>query len=378
MDNNKKLSKSFIHFSSTMIILFLISSIVFTVFALSVNAQIKNIGYTPQINRSSSNSEEIKSYVQPQKGILYKYYSFSGSQTINDASPYKNTMVIISQDDFLQVKTVMNDFKEYDELYRLDTFATILGRSTNCTREDLVYNHKNGTSKNDFLEDSYSVVLKAPIAPSTTWKSTDELTSTITRLDAVVTLGFGNFTAIEVLSTDGKGFERYDYYAKNLGNVMTVFKQDGVTTKTCYLEEISEDTIISKAYLYTYDINSNDVYVDMVDNAISTNPVYIEILENMLKHSLTSITRPLIQDKTYIQSVRIDRNNDTAYIDFSPNFLKNTEYSDTTEQIVLQSIADVTGNFYNIKYVVITSNGANKVGGHVDFSSPFYVELLPK
>ncbi len=376
--NNNKFDKLTQHYASILVILFLLCSTIFTIFALSLGAKINKLGYDSSLDRTSELGQELERYIAPQSNILYVYYSFSGNESIYNARPYKNQMVIASQKDLLQLKTVMYNSYEYDELLLVDTNAKVLGRSSVNTRENLIYNYQYTTNNNVFISDSEVTLLSEPLIEGKTWQSTSSLQATVTNDDVLITLGFGSFSGIEVTYTDGKGFERLDYYIKDLGLVKSQYKLNGKTTFTYYLNELVEDKIISKATLYTFDPISNDVYINTIDNAISTNPVYIEMLENMLKYSLTSLNSPLIQEHTHIKSVNIDRANNIAHIDFSSNFLKTTNYNQVAERLLLQLIANVTGNFYNVNYVKITSSGSGKIGGHVDFSTPFYVQIQPK
>ncbi len=315
-------------------------------------------------------------YIVPKLNTLYVYYAYSGDQTIEDSKPYKNEIVIENKDGYVQKKTVMADFTEYDELIQdIDGKAILVGSSSVNTRESLIDNITMAPYNNVFDTTGESVILSEPISLHNTWQYSESAVSEITNLNTLVELPFGNFTAIEVVTNFEDGRFRKDYYVKFLGLVKSVVSDAAKGDQTIYLHDVRDESILSKAYLFTYDAFTNSKSIELIDNHISTNPVYIEILENMLKYEKNASGTSLIKDETSIQSVTIDRREDIAYIDFSSGLLINIDFGDQVIIEMLRDIANVVGNFYQVGNVKITADGANNIAGKIDLSKPYEVDL---
>ncbi len=358
-----------------LLFLFLLLIVFFATTILAYHA--RNLNLVPnegeiQVTEENKTSE----YVTPKHNALYVYYMYNEDETANDAKFYKNEIVIRQKDDLLHRKTVLADFSEYDELYSIkDGTASLLGRTTINTREDLIYNYENIPDNNIFDENTSNVLLKEPIEINNSWSYADRSVSEITDINVYVELPFGNFNAVEVTTNFEDGRFRKNYYVKFLGLVKTVISTADSGYRTIILHDIKDEGILSKAYLFSYDVYSNTTDVDLIDNTINTNPIYIETLETMLKFEKSAVNTPLIQDNTYIQSVTIDRNENVAYIDFSSSFLKKSTSGIQIESEVLKAIANTVGNFYSTKYVKITADGSDRIGGHADFSENYTVDL---
>ncbi len=353
----------------------LILVVFFAVIYLNIKAK-NSISNNEENNPPETYLTTTSEYTTPKEKTLYVYHSYSGDETIDDAKFYKNEIVIRKEDDLLQKKTVMSDSSEYDELYEItDLKTTLIGRSDINTREDMVYNYKELPDNNVFVANTDEIVLNTPVVLDTTWQRTDNSVSIITNVNVIIDLPFGNFSAIEVQTNYEDGHFRKDYFVKHLGLVKTVYSNATDVDRTVVLVDVQDKDILSKALLFNYDVYTNEVRIDQIDNSINTNPIYIDILEAMLRYEKGTNSSALIQPETVIQSVKIDRPNDTTYVDFSSKFLKTTNYGVQVEESIISAIVNEIGNFYNTGNVKLSANGSDIVTGHTDLSKPFHVEL---
>ncbi len=352
----------------------LIAIALFLVLVLTSSASTNNISDITYRTTNYAN-DNSKNFASQKPDLLYSYNSYDGNDP-STATHYKDTIVIAETDDLIQIKTVYDDFTEYDELFSTDGSFKRLGRSYVNTRESLIHNQKNIPSNNIYEENSEAVIISDPIRLGAKWEVSEGINSEITSLNAVVELPFGNFDALEVTTTLQDGSYRKDYFVKYIGLVKSEIFNINSPKKTIYLDKMTDDSITSMSYIFNYDRYSNKIYSEKINIVIKTNPTYSEILENMLKFELVAITEQLISDDTYIKSVSIDRQSDTAHINFTSNLLKNTNYTPDEEQLVVTSIADVVGNFYSVHNVEITANGSSDFGVNGNYSNPIHVDLL--
>lgn len=356
-----------------LVLIFLFLIIFVALFLLNKNS--KNLSIN-NFNSPVNTKYEFVNYAFPKSNTLYSYIQYTDEQTIENAIPYRDVILIKKTDDMIQTKTIYANGYETDELVIVkDNQAILLGTSDINIREDMIYNYQVSMKNNIFLDDTSFTFLSAPIELNTTWKSSDNSVSVITNLDYNISLPFGEFSAIEVSTTVSDGTSVTDYYVNHIGLVQSVITYPDESKTTYVLESLADEQLISSSYIFQYDAYTNETSIDIVDNYISTNPIYIEILEDMLKYQSNATNTSLIDEKTYIQNVDIDRDENMTYIDFSSNFFKTKNYGKAINTQIITAIANEVGNFYNTKYVRITVNGNYSMVGEIDLDQTFSVDL---
>ncbi len=362
-------------FINLLIILTLIALALFPVLILTSNAAKNNIDDITFNTKSSTADDISANFVTPKSGLLYSYYTFYDDDK-NNNSHYKDQIVITSSDDLVQIKTVLNDFTEYDELYSTRDSAYKLGKSYKNTRESLVHNQRSLPTNNVFEPNSQALILSGPISLGNSWNVTNNISASISSVDSLVELPFGNFNAIEVSTNMPNGSYRKDYFVKYIGLVKSEIFDENNKKQTIYLNSMTDDSILTKSHLFNYDRYSNKIHSEEINLEIQTNPIFIDLLENMLKFELIAVRNPLISDETFIKSVSVDRENDTVHINFNSNLLSDSTYTETEEENIVASIANVVGNFYSVHNVQITANGKSNFGVNKNYNNPIHIDLL--
>jgi len=216
------------------------------------------------------------------------------------------------------------------------------------------------------------IILKEPIKEGTSWTLKDGSKKTITAVDKSISTPLGNYTALEV-TTESQNSTITEYYVKNIGLVKSIFKLKGDKmtddnyTVTSTLEKIEENASLKEnAKFYFPDYNSGQLAYVNRKIEFRTNQTVEEVIEKAMKElpknsSLSSV----LSDNTKILSIRLDDNKDLVTVDFSSHLLTEMNAGTSLESMILQSIANTIGEYFQKQNVKITVEGKPYSSGHI-------------
>jgi hypothetical protein len=225
-----------------------------------------------------------------------------------------------------------------------------------------VYYRENLLNKTDEKEE---ILLQEPLEKGTTWTLSDSSTSTITNTDVAISTPSGDYKALEVTTEDESG-QTIDYYAKNVGLVKTVFVNEG-TEITSTLSKIEENVPFVQNILFYYpNIDEGKYYYQNKEIQFHTNDMTKKVLENAYKEAVPAGYNigKVFSAQTKINSLYLNQDGN-VYIDLNSDFVTNMNAGAMYEQMILQSIANTFGSYYNAAKVYLTIDNGLYESGHI-------------
>ncbi|KYH29099.1 MULTISPECIES: GerMN domain-containing protein [Clostridium] len=90
-----------------------------------------------------------------------------------------------------------------------------------------------------------------------------------------------------------------------------------------------------------------------------------DMFENYFKIPVKSNLSTLISKNTKINKLYLNTNENKVYVDFSKEFLDDMNAGGSKELLILKSITNTLGSYYNCNKVYITIDGEPYSSGHV-------------
>lgn len=207
------------------------------------------------------------------------------------------------------------------------------------------------------------VLLMEPLKQGTTWTLKDSSKKTITNISADVTTPSGNYKAIEV-TTEGKNGKTVDYYAKNVGLVKSVFNP-GESEVSSTLSKIEENVELKKTVNFYYpNLNDEKIYYQAKELSFKTNDITKMILEKAYKDIVNEKFQKAFTTNTKINSLYLNKDN-MVYIDLNSAFINEMNAGAMYEKMILQSVANTFGHYYDKDKVILTIDGKLYESGHI-------------
>lgn len=229
----------------------------------------------------------------------------------------------------------------------------LLSRGEAYYRENLL-NEKSGDEE---------ILLMEPLKKGTTWTLKDSRIRTITNISADVTTPSGKYKAIEVV-TEGSNGKTIDYYAKNVGLVKSVFAS-GNAEITSSLSKIEENvSLIQRVDFFYPNINDDKIYYQNKELSFKTNDITRQVLEKAYKETVNKNLGKVFSSNTKINSLYLSKDN-TVYIDLNSAFITEMNAGAGYESMILQSIANTFGKYYNSQKVILTIDNKPYESGHI-------------
>lgn len=234
------------------------------------------------------------------------------------------------------------------------TMITILERSRGELKEIFseaeFYYSENMIDKEN---KNNNVLLKEPLEKGTSWKIEDGYKRSITGVGVDIKLPYKRLQALEVTTELDEGVKQYDYYAKGIGHVASIYKDGDFEVRTV-LKDIKQEVLsVETKFYYPLNEKAETIYVEK-DIKISTNEKIEEILESNFKNPGINNLAPLISKDTKINSIELDRGSRIVKIDFSKELLNYIEEFEFKEERILQSIVNTLGDYYGTERVYIS------------------------
>lgn len=222
--------------------------------------------------------------------------------------------------------------------------------------------------REDFLDgvtsdDDAEILLMEPLKQGTEWLLSDGRKRYISDMATQIETPAGSYKAIEV-TTKGSEDTTKDYYALGIGLVKSVYLAKDMEV-TSSLSEINTNTPFTQQIEVYYPDADEKIYVEPVSITFQTDDITERIMEETLKkHADKDTYLPLASDNTVINSLYLGENN-IVYVDFSGEFVRDMNVGSGYELLILQSVTNTLGGYYQSNEVTITLDGKPYESGHI-------------
>ncbi len=254
---------------------------------------------------------------------------------------------------------------------RVDNGGTVManvfeikdGKLTRKYSRGEAYYRENLLNKTDKDEE---IILQEPLEKGTTWTLKDASTRTITNIDVEISTPSGDYKALEV-TTEGENGQTVDYYAKNVGLVKTVFVYEDMEV-TSTLSKIEENVpLIQNISFYYPNIDDGKYYFKNKEIQFHTNDITKQVLEKAYKEAVPAghNVGKVLSEQAKINSLYLNQDNN-VYIDLNSDFVTKMNAGAGYEQMILQSIANTFGQYYNAEKVYLTIDNDLYQSGHIE------------
>lgn len=304
----------------------------------------------------------------------------SQTATVQDYFPLKENVryVYEGQGNEYAAYTIMNDYlAERKVQQRVDNGGTVLARVLEITDGKLVrlLSKEEAYYRENLLDErtESEILLMEPLIKGTSWNTSDSRTRTITETAAKVTTPSGNYEALEV-TTQGPNGVTKDYYAKNIGLVKSVFTFEG-NEITSSLSKIEEDQALKQTVSFFYpDAQEDKIYYTDKEISFKTNDITRSVLETAYKENAKTNLAKVFSANTKINSLYLNQDG-MVYIDLSEAFMTEMNAGSGYESMILQSIANTFGKYYNADKVVLTVDNKLYESGHIVMEKGEFIQV---
>ncbi|MBP1920820.1 GerMN domain-containing protein [Youngiibacter multivorans] len=216
------------------------------------------------------------------------------------------------------------------------------------------------------------ILLKAPIAKGTTWMMPDGSKSTITGIDVVVKVPYGEYKAVEV-TIDGATGDTINYYVKGVGLVKMVYNP-GTDEVSSSLKTVTKNKPYSR--LMTFYVTNSDAKLIRVNKEVTfkTNSITRIILQDVYKAVGTEKNSNILSANTKINSLYLN-DDGMVYIDLSKEFVTEMNAGSEFEAMILQSVTNTFGDFYGETRVMLTVDDKTYESGHILLDEDEYLKV---
>lgn len=303
-------------------------------------------------NQQKVSKSEVTAYF-PFKENVHMVYKGIG----NEYAEYE-TYVDYVKDNIIQIRN-SNPGTTSVFVYKFED--GVLKRVFN--QQEMYYKHDYTTFKNDD-----EIILKEPIKVGTSWTTKSGGTRVITSVAKTVSTPAGVFDAIEITTEDVESTTT-DYYAKNIGHIKSTYKSksDPAFAITSELERIEENTPLKQniRFFYPEFLQDRIVFIDK-DLEFATNQDIIPLLLKELQQvPEDSGLTPVLSQNTKILNVLLDEGNDAVTVDFSQHLVDEMNAGTSLESMLLKSIANTFGTYYQKQKIFIMVEGKPYESGHI-------------
>ncbi len=212
------------------------------------------------------------------------------------------------------------------------------------------------------------IAIMEPIAVGTTWTLDSGDQRSITAIDASVTVPLGTYEALEVTTTYDDSTVK-DYYAVDVGLIKRLFtpNSDPSNQISSMLQAYEVgNPLTQNARFYYPDFDNDQVaYVEKVLEFFTGDSLESKFETEFRNAPAGSSLAPLMSPATTINSITFDMNTGVATIDFSEEFITQMNAGTSLESMILTSVGDALGTYFQTDKVSITIDGGPYESGHI-------------
>ncbi len=241
-----------------------------------------------------------------------------------------------------------------------------------ASREEFYYMEDLTAIQEEYKE----VILKEPLVTGTTWTLPDGRQRSITSTDTEIETPLGTYEALEVTTEIDDKTNMIDYYVLDMGHVFSVFNSEDFKVTTT-LEKIERDTALPLTIRFYYpDLKSEQLVFFDEQIAFHTNDDVKSIFESQFKNIPENDLTPPISENTKINSILLDYSNQLVKADFSEELITEMNAGSLMESLMIQSIVNTLGNYYQVEKVFISTDGNPYSSGHFMLQEDDYFTVI--
>ncbi len=240
-----------------------------------------------------------------------------------------------------------------------------------------VFSREETYFRQDFTaeRDTEQVLLMEPLEIGTSWLLADGAQRSITAINAAVTVPYGTYTALEV-TTVFDGSMCKDYYAPGIGLIKQAFVS-GETAEpiTSELENCEEGSPLRQyAHFYYPDFTNGRVaYLEKPFELITNEDIKGAFERELKTVPEGSGLTPVLPEGAALNSVTFDPATRVVKADVSRIFITEMNAGSSLEGLILQSLADTLGWYFQTDKVQLTVDGGPYESGHFLFNIGDYL-----
>lgn len=335
---------------------------------------------------NNSDSPNLDTDAKENKDIDTNTGSKAGTDTNADENLRVGDFFPFQKDIHMKFKGIGNEYAEYETYVEFIDGNVMQIRNLNPgTNLAMVYEIKDGELRLNFSKgevyyrydftdtkdaDRVEVLIKEPIKKGATWTLKDGTKRSITEVSKEISTPAGNYTALEITSEYENSFVT-DYYVKDLGHVKRVFKsKDDDYTVTSELEKIEKDVPFKETIRFFYPdfMNGRLAYIDR-EIELFTNHDIKNFFEKELKNVPEgSQLKKALSENTRLLNIIIDEPLGgiigSVVVDFSKELVNEMNAGTSLEGMIITSITNTFGGYYQTSKVKITLDGKPYESGH--------------
>ena len=220
------------------------------------------------------------------------------------------------------------------------------------------------------------ILIKEPIKAGNSWKLEDGSTRSVTAVNTKVKVPYGTYEALEV-TTAGAFSTTKNYYVSGIGLVKSEFKnnEDASSKITSELETVEQESRLKQNVRFYYPDFNNDrlVYIEKTIELYTGEDVLKLFEEQVRQVPENSGLQPLMSENTSILGIDYDRKTAVVTVDFSSEFISDMNAGSLLESMLIISVADTFGSYFQTNKVAITIEGGPYESGHFYFKNGEYL-----
>lgn len=286
----------------------------------------------------------------------------------------------MAKDIHMKYKGMGNEYAEYETYVDYIGDGVIQTRSMNGgTTTVKVYKLKDGALKLSFVkgetyyrydytssENRDEVLLMEPIKKGTAWILEDGSSRSITAVEKDLSTPAGEYKSLEVTTKRQDSVTR-DYYVKGIGLVKSEFTpENGSFSVSSELERLETDVPLKQQVKLFYPEFMKDrvVYIDKVLELYTNENVLERIGKELQTAPENSGLSRVLSQNTRINGAVLNEEKGTVTLDFSPQLVREMNAGTSLEGMILESITNTFGGYYQKDRVVITMEEKPYESGH--------------
>ncbi|MFC4798394.1 GerMN domain-containing protein [Neobacillus sp. GCM10023253] len=305
----------------------------------------------------------------------------TNSETINDYYPMKkNTRYIYegTGNEFASYDVYNDYISEEKAQQRIDNGGTVLvnvlelkdGKLTKVFSRGETYYRENLFKANN---DEKEVILMTPLTKGTTWSIKDGRVRTITNTAVDITTPTGNYKAIEVTTKNTKD-RTIDYYAKNVGLVKSIFVSGGTEISSTLTKIEDNVPLVQNINFFYPNIDDGKLYIKSKQIKFYTNDITRKVLAQAYKEPINNQLGVVFSKNTEINSLYLNQDG-IVYIDLNQAFRDEMSAGAAYEEMLLQSVVNTLGQYYQTAKVYLTIDNKPYESGHISMKKGEYFKV---
>lgn len=333
----------------------------------------RNLNNTEPENSDSSANESVTAGIEPEVLKIKDFFPIRANvkyvyEGEGNEFAFYNMYIDYTSDNMVQQR-INNGGTEIVKVIKVQD-----GRVIQLISKAETYYRENFLAS-DFNPDDEQILLMEPLIEGTKWVLKDSNVKTITNISAEVETPAGNFKAIEVTTTSPQNAViSIDYYVKDFGLVKTI-SSPGDNQISSILSKIEENAVFEQNVSFFYpDIADDKLYYEDKTIKFNTNDTTIGVLESAYKEATKNNLRKVISENSKINSMKLGSDN-ILHIDFNSAFMTEMNAGAMYESLILQSIANTFGKYYNVDKVSLTIENKIYESGHILLGADDYLKV---